>query len=278
MRLLSIPKSRSRVLFGGLVLLAACTTPPVGPTATLTLPASPAFTPLPSATAQQPATATSPPAPAARATATPIQIPGFESWTVFKPQAVEVAVEDGALILTLRQRALWFMNERGVLVYQLVTGNFKITANVLAARASDPSQPPGQGRSVQLGGLMARDGSAGTEDYVFIVVGYDGDGLSVETKTTQDSESQWKGPAWGSGQAGLRLCRFGDLFHLYKRHAGTAEAWTLAESFQRPDLPETLQVGANIYSDSVPDLTVRYDDLRIEPVSGEADCTAGQGQ
>lgn len=61
--------------------------------------------------------------------------------------------------------------------------------------------------------------------------------------------------------------------NLYKRHSGTGEAWILAESYQRPDLPETLQVGANIYTDSTPDLRVRYEDLRIEPVSDEAECT-----
>ena len=107
---------------------------------------------------------------------------------------------------------------------------------------------------------------------MFIVVGNDGDGLSVETKTTRDSVSEWSGPSWGSGEAELRLCRWEATFDLYKRHIGTDEDWTLAVSFQRPDLPETLQVGANIYTDSTPDLRVRYDTLRIEPVTHEAEC------
>ena len=36
-----------------------------------------------------------------------------------------------------------------------------VHADVLAARSSDPARPPGGGRSVQLGGLMARNGNGG---------------------------------------------------------------------------------------------------------------------
>jgi hypothetical protein len=119
---------------------------------------------------------------------------------------------------------------------------------------------------------MARGSTPGGENYVFIVVGDDGDGLSVETKTTRNSVSEWEGPAWGSGEAELRLCRVSATFTTYKRHVGANEAWTLAKSFDRPDLPPTLQVGANIYSDSSPNLRVRYENLRIEPVASEAEC------
>jgi hypothetical protein len=166
------------------------------------------------------------------------------------------------------------MDQRGVLVYKLVTGNFKITADVIAAKNSDPSQAPGDGQSVQLGGLMARNGDTISQNYVFIVVGEGAEGhLAVETKTTQDNLSKYEGPAWDSGQAELRLCRVTETFNLYKRHIGANQTWTLAESYQRPDLPATLQVGANIYTDSKPDLRVRYENLKIETISSQEDCT-----
>jgi hypothetical protein len=237
-------------LSGMLILTSACSASPSGPTGT------PA--PNPSATAVPTSTA----------------IPGFEGWSVVNPQAVDVRVEDGSLVMTLKQHALWFMEQRGVLVYRPVTGNFRITADVLTAKSSDPSVPPGDGSSIQLGGLMARDGSGGQEDYVFIVVGEDTDGLSVETKSTREGLSKWNGPGWDSGQAELRLCRFNETFNLYKRHIGLNEDWNLAEAYQRPDLPETLQVGLNLYTDGTPDLRVRYENLRIEPVSGQAECAA----
>ena len=243
-----------------IVLLTSCTaptqqvTPTVTPTVTLTLSPTPTLKP----TKTVVPTATS--------------IPGFEDWSVFNPYAVDISTENKSLILTLRRRTLWFMNERGVLVYKPISGNFKLTAEVHTAKNSDLSQPPGGDGTVQLGGLMARDGSGGPENYVFIVIGDDGNGLSIETKNTVDSFSNYAGPSWDSAEAELRLCRFRSTFNLYKRHMGVNEAWMVAESFDRPDLPDTLQVGANIYTDSTPDLRVRFDDLRIESITNETDC------
>jgi len=203
---------------------------------------------------------------------TPTSIPGFEGWSVINPRAVAISTENDSLILTLRQRTLWFMSQRGVLVYKPVSGNFRITAEVHAAKNSDSSQAPGGDGTVQLGGLMARNGSGGMENYVFIVIGDDGNGLSIETKNTVDSFSDYAGPGWDSSEAELRLCRFGSTFNLYKRHLGANEAWALAESFDRLDLPDTLQVGANIYTDSTPDLRVRFDHLLIDQITNETDC------
>ena|ERR1700752_66074 len=134
------------------------------------------------------------------------------------------------------------MSQRGVLVYKPVSGNFIITAEVHAAKNSNPSEAPGGDGSVQLGGLMARNGNGGLENYIFIVIGDDGNGLSIETKSTVDSFSNYDGPSWDSAEAELRLCRFDSTFNLYKRHIGADEAWSLADSFSRPDLPDTLQV------------------------------------
>ena len=200
-------------------------------------------------------------------------IPGFEDWSVLSPQSVDIRSENGSLTLMLKHRALWFMEQRGVLVYKDVSGNFKITADVHTAKRSNPAQPPGGNGSVQLGGLMARNGNGGQENYVFIVVGDDGDGLSVETKNTTDSFSKYNGPAWGSADAELRLCRFGQAFNLYKRHINSNESWTLAASFDRPDMPDDLQVGINIYTDSAPDLQIRYDNIRIDLIKSQEACT-----
>jgi hypothetical protein len=192
---------------------------------------------------------------------------------VFNPGAVDVQSENGSLILTLTRHALWFMQQRGVLVYKPVSGNFKITADVHTSKHSDPTQPPGGNGSVQLGGVMARNGDGGQENYVFIVVGDDGDGLSIETKNTTDGFSKFNGPAWDSAEAELRLCRIGQAFNLYKRHVNTNETWTLATSYDRPDLPGDLQVGLNIYTDSAPDLQIRYENIKIESVPSMEECT-----
>ena len=107
---------------------------------------------------------------------------------------------------------------------------------------------------------------------VFIVVGDDGDGSSVETKNTTDNFSEYNGPEWDSSDAQLSICRVGPTLTLYKRHVGTPEAWVQAASFDRPDLPAKLQVGVNIYSDSTPDLQVRYKNVEIEKLNSTAEC------
>src|SRR5215217_5216261 len=173
-------------------------------------------------------------APAATTTSTPLElssVPGFEGWAVYNAPAVEIQAQDGALILTLRRRALWFMDRQGVLAYINVEGDFKITADLYTMKRSDPSQPPGGDGTVQLGGIKARNGTSGQENYVFIVVGDDGNGLSVETKNTINDFSEYNGPPWDSANASLRLCRAGQTFHLYKRHIDTDEPWTSAASF-----------------------------------------------
>ena len=246
------------LLVSTFLVLISCTAP--------TQPAAPTLTP----------TITFSPSPTLKPTNTPVptstSIPGFEDWSVFNPQAVAISIENDSLILMLRHRTLWFMSQRGVLVYKPVNGNFKITSEVHTAKNSDPSQPPGGDGTVQLGGLMARNGNGGLENYVFIVIGDDGNGISIETKNTVDSFSKYDGPSWDSGEAELRLCRFDSTFNLYKRHIEANETWMLADSFDRPDLPDTLQVGTNIYSDNTPDLRVRFDHLRVESITSETDC------
>lgn len=241
--------------------LAACAAPatPVTPTVTST-----------SSTATPTSIPSSTPTPTAKPT--PTQIPGYEGWSVINPRAVEIAVVDESLVLTLKSRVLWFMGQRGVLFHQDVSGNFKITADVYTSKASDSTRPPGGDGSVQLSGLMARDGSGGLENYVFVVVGDDGNGLSVETKNTVDGISAYNGPSWNSAAAELRLCRFEATLHLYKRAVASQDAWILADTFDRPDLPDTLQVGVNIYTDSNPDLQARIENLQIDPITVEADC------
>ena len=222
----------------------------------------------PTATAPAIATAKSRRTPSPTATG----IPGFEGWSVVNPQDVDIQSDKGSLVMTLTHRALWFMQQRGVLLYKPVTGNFRITAEVHTSRSSDPNLPPGGDGKVQLAGVMARNGESTQENYVFIVVGDDANGLSVETKNTVDSFSKFDGPDWGSPEAELRLCRFGSAVSVYKRRAVTGEAWTEAASFERPDLPETLQVGANIYTDAAPDLQARYDHITIDEIAGQSEC------
>lgn len=196
-----------------------------------------------------------------------------QTWTVFRPEVFAVAVEGRSMRLTLRTVARWAGNGQGGLVYQEASGDFKLTATVRARKASDPRQTVAS--LVSLGGLTARNRNGadvgGSENYVHIVVGNTPSGIGVETKTTLNGATSFEAVPGESGDAELRICRVSSTFRLYKRPLGSA-SWALAATYERPDLPPTLQVGANIYSVMLPDLQVIVEDLRLEAAASAAAC------
>ena len=220
---------------------------------------NPGQTPAPS----QAATATQPPA-------TPV--PGFADWQLINPQAVNLSVDGRALVMNLVGPALWYNDQKGVLFYREVTGDFRATATVRTSKASDPSAPPGQDGMVQLAGLMART-EVPAENYVFIVSGSIGASTGLETKTTESSRSIYiqRGLPTG-GDAELQLCRAGSTFYLWWRHVDTNEEWTHMSTLDRKDMPPTLEVGANIYTDARPDIVARFEHLTIERIAAGSAC------
>jgi hypothetical protein len=125
---------------------------------------------------------------------------------------------------------------------------------------------------IHLGGLMARNPAGPPENYAFIVVGRDENDISVETKTTTNGASTYVGPTWPTADAELRLCRVGTSFTVYKRPLAGG-AWTLAQTFTRADLPQSLQVGPFIYANTnQPDFEALFDEVTFAPVTNAADC------
>ena len=216
------------------------------------------------------------PSPVSAGTPSPVPartpVPGFADWQLINPQAVRVSVDGGALVMDLVGSVIWFNADKGVLFYRDVTGDFRATATVRTARASDPSKPPGKDGSVQLAGLMART-EVPAENSVFIVSGSIGSSTGLETKTTESSRSVYIQRGLPTdGDAELRLCRIGSTFLLWWRHVDSTEEWTHMSTFDRKDMPETIQVGANIYTDGVPDIVARFEGLTIDPLPLGAAC------
>jgi len=197
-------------------------------------------------------------------------LPGFEGWRTINGQDVDIGSTESGLAMILTHKAQWFQASEGVLFYTFVSGDFRVTATVQTQKTSDSTQEPGGNGTTQLAGLMARAETA-AENYVFIASGSDSNGLSVETGSTTDGNSRLEGPAWGSGDAELKLCRSGTTFTVWKREINSGDNFTLAGTFKRDDLKGRLQVGANLYSDAAPDITALFDNLTIEPLDpGEA--------
>ncbi|MGH1542658.1 MAG: hypothetical protein ACRBHB_19720 [Arenicella sp.] len=202
-------------------------------------------------------------------------------WEFVNESSVVASIANGGLFLELAGRRLWFDDDQGVLMHRPVSGNFKATTSVRVYRTSDSNLLP-QG-AVQLAGLMVRDPASdmGSENYLFIVAGFDVNDISVETKTTINNVSTFEGPSWSGGEAELRICRIGTTFYLYKRLPGQS-TWQVADDpmtnpvwpFVRPDLPTELQLGLNIYTSiSNYDITARFEYLTVEMASTVADCT-----
>ena len=198
---------------------------------------------------------------------------GLPGWSFINEDGASVSADaDGTITVALKNRLLWFRASKGFLMYRPADGDFRVTAHVVATSSTDPGQPPGGDGSVQLGGLMVRDPKSPPENWVHIVVGDDGDGLSVETKTTKDSVSTWSGPAWTDNEADLRICRVGAKVTLYKR-LSSDDPWSRAITYERPDLPAKLDAGIDAYTNDQPDITITVFDFTIAPVKTEADCT-----
>jgi regulation of enolase protein 1 (concanavalin A-like superfamily) len=158
----------------------------------------------------------------------------------------------------------WFEDYRGVFLYKEVTGDYMVTARVRASgKASDTPTS-----IFSLSGLMSRAPRNITmdswtphgENWLFIATGYGNggiDGPQFETKTTTNSASDlWLTPS-RADWVNLRVLRLGEVFLMLYRFTGGP--WTLSRCFDRPDLPQTLQVGVHAYTDWNT-ITTRYPD------------------
>jgi hypothetical protein len=197
------------------------------------------------------------------------------SWNTLNASIFTHAVTGGELVLTPTAWSMWYEGDQGPGVYKLIDGNFKVSTLVRVRQASKPGKPPSS--DYQFGGLMARDpASDGVkgENYVFIVLGYRGDYLASEAKTTVDDSSTITAPSWPSGDGELRICRVGKRYRVYRRPIG-GSTWEQVEDYTRNDLPQKLQVTLVAYAlANTPDVIARFEYYRVSTqVSTLADCT-----
>ncbi len=190
------------------------------------------------------------------------------------PTLAATSVSAGHLVISPAANSVWFNQSSGYQLYRLISGNFAITARVLPRRAGSADLAPLP--TFRLGGINARspqsDDCDDCENYVFIVLGADGNDVSVETKSTVDSQSNFIGPSWPAVDGDIRLCRLGAEFRLYVREIGQSN-WQLENFYTRADLPDTLQVGPHAYANTSPaDLDVYYDFVDFATPDSVADC------
>lgn len=186
-------------------------------------------------------------------------------WDMFRPAVYSVRQNDDDILqLDLEENALWYNNSQGGLIHRTITGDFTITAAVNAVQKSN-GEPVAC--NICLGGLMIRNlSSTGGENYVHLVTGFTPDGLGIEFKSTTNGASDFDTDADGSSIHDLKIQRIGNTFTLSQKLPEETD-WTVAATFNRPDLPATVMAGINIYTaqnGDVADLSIIYKNITIE--------------
>jgi len=199
------------------------------------------------------------------------------SWNLFQTQYYEtpVPINNGFMQMNLddiecNRTCVWWVDQNAGLIYKNLTGDFDVITAVYAKQKTNPTQDID--RWTQLAGLIARDPASttsGQENYVFNVAGIRFDNASVELKSTTNNSSTIR--AYTDNMSGtaaeVRMVREGSLFSLYSRPIGNLD-WIFRDSFMRPDLPETLQVGliAYVFEAYPGNLLAQFDYIRFSEV------------
>lgn len=197
-----------------------------------------------------------------------------EGWNADQLAGYDVGATHPGRLTMVPHSTGWYEDYRGPLAFKEVSGDFRVTTLVHVTDRddvgnSDPDNVPNDS-TFSLGGVMIRtprditspadwspgsgveDGTVNGENYVFLSFGY-GQGpaaMSLELKNTRNSHSdvQLLPLAGDPAALELQLTRSGDSVTAAYRQPGS-DAWQVAGSFVRPDLPDTLQVGLVAYTD-----------------------------
>lgn len=220
----------------------------------------------------------------------------LSDWTPLPSNPITAGLEDvdssepGKLVMipAVFNQNGWFGSSVGAFRYKLVEGDFVVASHIIAGNVNSPNDdtvpPTGTYNSA---GFVVRDPASfqpDNENWLMYNHGAQvfspsaGHSLATETKTTVESTSvltlrPTMTPTSNAGQ--LALCRRGNLFHMFKWMDDEAD-WTLEATYSRPDLPQTLQVGAVVNGWTQASLRAQFEYVRIwnGPIPDLPDCLA----
>lgn len=190
-------------------------------------------------------------------------------WSSLNDALFNRGVAGGQLITEAVARSSWVDAGDGPLLYKVLSGDFIATT---VAWAEDPltGQEPRQLR--QQAGLMVHHLNPNTDGHVYVAVGNDDAGLSVEAATTRRSASTASRVDWAETGAELRLCRYGTMMRAYRRPIG-ASVWELAGEWARLDLLGDVLVGPMLMADqAAPALRAVFEEVRFATPADALEC------
>ncbi len=200
----------------------------------------------------------------------------LSSWNIGYESGSRIEITNGHLTI-IPPRSAWYRDGTAPFVYQNINGNFVVETQVNAHRIGDSSHAAtGQYTS---GGFVVRDpgSSSGKENWIMYNTGNQGSPapstVGTERKTTVNSNSILHvRPGTFTGL--LRVCRLGNIFHMFRWLTGESGWSEEPESFTRNDLPSEVQVGlvANAFAPPV-DVQVDFDYIHFGVPSSLQDCT-----
>lgn len=186
-----------------------------------------------------------------------------EGWDAQPFETYDIDQTNPGSLTIAPHTSTWYQDYQGDLAFKEVTGDFSVTTQVTITDrddigGSDLDDIPGDSW-FSLAGVMLRtprdisdaatEWTPGGANFVFLSLGHGYDGaMSLESKTTQNSVSNLELISVGATNAELRIVREGAAITTLYRLEGDVE-WQVAANFNRPDMPETLQVGLLSYSD-----------------------------
>lgn len=191
-----------------------------------------------------------------------------EGWNAEQLEVFDINTTEPGNLHMMPYTCGWYNEWRGPLLFKLVTGDFVFTTNVSISNRQLTGLPASL---YSLAGLMIRTPlnypngaygpggwAANQQDYVFLSIGF-GDygapcqpntnGPHFEVKTTDNSNSTLCVSPISSTEAQIRLARIGAAILILYRLPG--QNWVVHQRYNRPDFPQTVQVGFVTYTDWV---------------------------
>jgi hypothetical protein len=199
----------------------------------------------------------------------------LSKWTAYQGDGtLSTAVSGGELNLTCNAGgagdSFWYNAEQGVLLYQLVTGDFDARARVRVRNLADDGLPTVGDGNYRIAGIAAHDPDRATDlDYVHVGLGCTASAtLTAEWKDTQASTSYFADYTDADVQTGegeIRLLREGQVYTFYYRPlAGGAWVELQVRGRGGAPLPDTLQLGFVVYASVAShDIRIFADDFRV---------------